>query len=202
MQQKIFNIIMISLLFLIIIIMLYDKIKKKQVEKFEINEEGAKKIGIYNAIQVLKNIEENGKIKIKELEVDKINIMPYGTIIMWNGEKEKIPTGWSLCDGNNGTPDLRNRFIVGAGSAYNKGATGGADTVTLSINQIPSHRHRTETKEWGRSWQGENGAPNTAYFETYDNNINGKYTDYVGGGQAHENRPPYYALYYIMRTQQ
>merc|ERR1711997_338506 len=53
-------------------------------------------------------------------------LVPSGGIIMWSGSASAIPTGWSLCDGTNGTPDLRNRFVVGGGSSYGYGSTGGA----------------------------------------------------------------------------
>lgn len=51
---------------------------------------------------------------------------PVGTIMPWSGAIVDIPSGWFLCDGNNGTPDLRNRFLVGAGGTYAPGATGGS----------------------------------------------------------------------------
>ena len=68
-------------------------------------------------------------------------VVPSGGIIMWSGSVASIPSGWFLCDGTNSTPDLRDRFVVGAGSSYAVGATGGADSVTLSTSQIPSHSH-------------------------------------------------------------
>lgn len=59
--------------------------------------------------------------------------VPSGGIIMWSGASTAIPTGWLLCDGTGGTPNLRDRFVVGAGSAYAVGATGGsADAVLVS----------------------------------------------------------------------
>jgi hypothetical protein len=77
--------------------------------------------------------------------------VPAGGIIMWSGSLSAIPTGWALCDGSNGTPDLRERFIVGAGlsdnlsvvgtGAYANGATGGLNSVTLTIAQMPAHTH-------------------------------------------------------------
>mgnify|MGYP003302997876 CR=1 FL=1 len=67
--------------------------------------------------------------------------IPSGFIGIWSGLQSNIPSGWYLCDGNNGTPDLRNRFIVGAGNSYNVGVTGGFDSVSLSESQIPSHTH-------------------------------------------------------------
>lgn len=67
--------------------------------------------------------------------------VPAGVITMWSGSVATIPTGWALCNGSNGTPDLRDRFVVGAGNNYAVNATGGADSVTLTTNQIPSHTH-------------------------------------------------------------
>jgi len=69
------------------------------------------------------------------------SIFPPGGIIMWSGLISAIPTGWALCDGNNSTPDLRDRFIVGAGSTYSRNDTGGANSVTLTENEMPSHDH-------------------------------------------------------------
>lgn len=67
--------------------------------------------------------------------------IPAGVILMWSGAVGAIPAGWRLCDGGGGTPDLRNRFVVGAGSSYAVGASGGLDTVTLSWNEMPVHTH-------------------------------------------------------------
>jgi len=64
-----------------------------------------------------------------------------GIITMWSGSIGAIPSGWFLCDGTNGTPDLRDRFIVGAGSTYAVNATGGAATVTLTQAETPAHTH-------------------------------------------------------------
>jgi hypothetical protein len=76
--------------------------------------------------------------------------LPAGVIVMWSGVAATIPSGWSLCDGSNGTPDLRDRFIVGAGSTYSPGNTGGTTShshtitvasTTLTVAQIPAHNH-------------------------------------------------------------
>ena len=67
--------------------------------------------------------------------------IPSGIIAMWSGSSDNIPSGWHLCDGNEGTPDLRDKFIVGAGSEYLAGNTGGSKTKSLSASNLPSHKH-------------------------------------------------------------
>jgi microcystin-dependent protein len=68
-------------------------------------------------------------------------LIPSGVITLWSGAVSAIPSGWVLCNGSNSTPDLRDRFVVGAGSTYAVGATGGANTVTLDTTMIPAHTH-------------------------------------------------------------
>ena len=120
-----------------------------------------------------------------------------GMIILWSGAANAIPTGFVLCDGNNNTPDLRNRFVVGAGSGsnYSVNDTGGADSVTLTVNQIPAHTHTyvdqyVVINNGYRPWPANNN-------DCAARDVNSGST---GGGQSHENRPPYYALCYIMKT--
>ena len=67
--------------------------------------------------------------------------VPSGVIALWSGSTSSIPSGWVICDGTNNTPDLRDRFVVGAGSSYSVDATGGSSSVTLSTAQMPSHTH-------------------------------------------------------------
>jgi microcystin-dependent protein len=69
------------------------------------------------------------------------NILPSGVILMWSGSVASIPFGWALCNGSNGTPDLRNRFIVGAGNTYAVGATGGTANANISVVSAGSHSH-------------------------------------------------------------
>jgi microcystin-dependent protein len=68
-------------------------------------------------------------------------LVPSGGIIIWSGSAAAIPTGWFLCDGTNSTPNLRDRFVVGAGTTYAVGATGGAATVALAEANLPAHTH-------------------------------------------------------------
>ena len=130
--------------------------------------------------------------------------IPIGGIVAWSGSVADIPAGWALCDGqmaeNRRTPDLRNRFVVGAGGEYAVGATGGEKAHTLTLGEMPSHRHAYKFKgaDLDLSWKDHNYFYNMS--DHYSGNGNTKYTDYAGGGEAHENRPPYYALCYIMRV--
>ena len=75
--------------------------------------------------------------------------LPAGFIGMWSGSVASIPAGWYLCDGTHATPDLRDRFIVGAGSVYTPGDFGGADQVTLTTNELPAHTHTGTTNSTG-----------------------------------------------------
>ena len=124
--------------------------------------------------------------------------VPTGCILIWSGAANAIPTGYALCDGNNSTPDLRDRFVVGAGNSYSVGATGGANTVTLSVNEIPSHTHVIDT----HGSQGSGGFSAIGHGRSTGNQSSSDASGVAntGGGAAHENRPPYYALCYIMKT--
>lgn len=70
--------------------------------------------------------------------------LPYGTIVLWSNSYDTIPDGWQLCDGTNGTPDLRDRFVVGAEGNYPPHVTGGATHHTLQANHMPLHDHRRD----------------------------------------------------------
>lgn len=123
-----------------------------------------------------------------------------GMIVMWYGNANAVPNGWALCNGSNGTPDLRNRFIIGAGSSYGLGATGGEVNHTLTESEIPAHKHIVP---WGEAhdtdaWWGTYGS-NLYGAGSSDNDNMWRYTSPIGGGQAHNNMPPYYGLYFIMK---
>lgn len=136
--------------------------------------------------------------------VDGKGVIPVGGIVFWSGVVDSIPNGWALCNGQtvNGvrTPNLSDRFIVGVGSGYSLGATGGEASHRLTVAEMPSHNHayKFTGADVDQSWDSDN------YFycqhNQYPNNANTKYTEYIGGNAAHENRPPYYALCYIMRV--
>ncbi len=127
------------------------------------------------------------------------NGVPKGGIIMWSGAVNQIPAGWALCDGTNGTPDLRDRFVVGAGNSYAVAATGGEATHTLTVNEMPSHNHGGTTGDYpmvrlGQKASSGNDEPVASQSNNHNHSI-----PLQGGGAAHENRPPYYALAFIMK---
>lgn len=103
---------------------------------------------------------------------------PAGGIIMWSGPTGSIPSGWLLCDGNNGTPNLRDRFIVGAGTSYTVGATGGSATTTLEAANIPAHSH---------SFSGTTGAAGSHSHSINDPGHAHQYTRLTGGGGVNFN---------------
>lgn len=136
---------------------------------------------------------------------------------------------WKKCDGltYNGikTPDLRNKFLVSIGDTYSMGNEGGENAVALSISQIPYHSHSMNsagnhghTMLAGRhrgGWDSDGtnhtigtdnrtGSGRNRKSKDLAREIDWKHTHTIyntGGGAAHENRPPYYALVYIMRVQ-
>ena len=121
--------------------------------------------------------------------------IPSGIIVMWSGSTGSIPSGWALCNGSNGTPNLRDRFIVGAGGSYGVGSTGGENQHILTIDEMPSHNHTVAGGTASALLQNGTGYLEGSYSNTYTIQI----LDPTGNDQPHENRPPYYALAYIMK---
>lgn len=88
-----------------------------------------------------------GTISASRLPV--INSVPTGAIFLWSGAANALPTGYVLCNGSNSTPNLQNRFVVGAGDSYAVDATGGANTITIATADLPSHTHSTGNHSHG-----------------------------------------------------
>ncbi len=112
-----------------------------------------------------------------------ITCVKRGMIITWSGSVASIPTGWALCNGSNGTPDLRNKFLRGAGSTYDPGDTGGST----------SHNHPGEDDH-------NHGIPTGVHVDGGNNKD--RYTSTalsVGNTGTKSTVPPYYALAYIMK---
>lgn len=171
--------------------------------------------------------------------------IPKGTILPWYGKSSDIPDGFAICDGTKGTPDLRNRFLVGAGSNYALGDTGGKDQVKLTGTQIGNHYHYWSSMySDGKSGNyRHSGLKLISFLNGYNKGISvdapfpsgNKMVSFfthnaipssmgtnrisssdfaseklayitslaigTAAQEAHENRPPYYALYYIMKLE-
>lgn len=149
---------------------------------------------------------------------------PSGNIAWWSGSEASIPSGWLLCNGLNGTPDLRNRFVPGAGSHYAKGDTGGANTVTttgtitigghnLTADELPAHSHGSITDYYPYDAGYDiGGMGTTAGYLPAAITDTKRYTEYTGTGASHthsatfagttdqDTRPPFYALCAIMKS--
>lgn len=158
-------------------------------------------------------------------------LIPVGAIFPFVGGQ--APTGFALCNGqtldrvqfaelfrligtkygttntsNFKVPDLSGRFLVGVGTGYSLGDTGGSQTVALTAAQMPIHSHDVTGKadQAGRAGVGMyasnvSGGSSWQVLSTTENgSLSGLTTTSAGSGQAHENRPPYFALEYIIRT--
>ena len=144
--------------------------------------------------------------------------IPAGGIFLWSGSIGSIPAGYVLCNGSNGTPDLRDRFIVGAGSTYAVDATGGsANAIVVShthtgsgtTDSLGAHTHAVTTNSvtgpgnggGGRFIAGDGGGGNvtTTSAGTHSHTVTIT-TDSAGNSGTNANLPPYYALCYIMKT--
>lgn len=112
-------------------------------------------------------------------------MLPAGIILLWSGSIGSIPAGYVLCDGNNGTPDLQDNFVVGAGSTYNPGITGGST----------SHLHPFTADPHSHSIAAGAGISSGANFASQTSSVN-----VTGSTNAGPNLPPFYSLAYIMKT--
>ncbi len=197
------------------------------------NSDNSDKVDNYHAGNSAEQVAVSNGILCTSLNADKLDgydssafapasILPSGVIVMWSGSIGSIPSGWALCNGSNGTPNLRDRFIVGAGSSYGVGSTGGEATHTLSTAEMPAHTHsagslvansagahthsytKPSPTEQFEDWEKGNEATrygvgaNTGSSGAHTHTISGV-SGSAGSGGAHENRPPYYALAYIMK---
>jgi hypothetical protein len=145
------------------------------------------------------------------------NTVPSGLIAIWSGSTGSIPSGWLLCNGSNGTPDLRNSFILGAGNTYAVGATGGStDAIVVSHTHTatststvtdPGHFHSigVESAAAGASsgkydLNNPTGTVNTNSAVTGITVATATTNATAGVSGSGANMPPYYALAYIMKS--
>lgn len=146
-----------------------------------------------------------------------------GMIMLWSGSTSSVPSGWKLCNGSSGTPDLRNRFVVGAGSSYGVGAKGGSKdaivvshhhgastSVSGSTSSAGNHRHAIKRSNSDSGFGGSVGTDavgsnyvQSEYAGEHKHSISVTASTTIGntgssGNSA--NLPPYYALAYIMKV--
>ena len=125
--------------------------------------------------------------------------IPLGGIIMWSGAS--VPAGWALCDGLNGTPNLKDRFIVGSGGIYPTGNTGGMSSNTIAVANLPTFKTSKNVSTVGYSVSYNGGAEAMgAPLNGRNNQTQSFESTFTGQNLPMENRPPYYALAFIMRV--
>ncbi len=219
-----YNLILIGILFIFVFHQYWNKNLEPMADVTSLTEDKVKEL-IYKTylidVTAIKNLSDiatelqkdkgltiPGDLTIK----GKLNLLPRGTIVAYN--QNTAPEGWTLCDGSNGSPDLRNRFILGWGNR-GIGTTGGAETVALTEAQMPHHNHGANVSDpghqhhmiegmgivyAGNSWYARDGGFGGAHPRTNRTTTGISVgIGHTGGNQAHENMPPFYVLTYIMK---
>lgn len=130
--------------------------------------------------------------------------VPSGCILLWSGSTGSIPATWYLCDGTNGTPDLRDRFIVGAGNNYAVNAVGGsADAIVVSHTHTitdPGHTHPITALSTGGGINTYQSGSLGGVLSATNSAVTGITVNTAGVSGTNANLPPYYALAYIMKA--
>ena len=148
-------------------------------------------------LKLYSNLPQNPKadadIAVRNLNViGNFNLLPKGIIVAWNNLVP--PVGWIICDGSNGTPDLRGRFILAKSETTQANATiAGQENVTLRIDQMPEHNHGYDAPVGGGNVGDERPRSHVYTTSTWKN------SGPAGEGKAFNNMPPYYVLVYIMK---
>jgi len=229
--EKVFNNFnsIVLLVIIVFIFHLYYKQSCIKVEKMANTTDEIKNAvkQIYNSdIEAIRNLSEvatklqaggltiPGNLNVKGT----FNYLPRGCVIMWSGSVGQIPNGWAMCDGGNGTPDLRGRFVLGHGQGggltnriINQRA--GEENVTLSVAQMPSHYHYIHAggAHQHLSYLDRNNSCNCGGGRcscgdvlrqdagTSWGGVHGHDMANTGGSQSHNNMPPFWVLAYIMK---
>jgi microcystin-dependent protein len=115
-----------------------------------------------------------------------------GMVIMFNGAI--APAGWQYCDGTNGTPDLRDRFVICSTATYPLGSTGGSANATLGLTNLPDHIHGAAALS---ATSGSSSGGGFSFGQA--GNTSGITSPGWTAPQPFSIVPPYYALAYIMK---
>ncbi|MBQ7389214.1 MAG: hypothetical protein IJW01_07585 [Paludibacteraceae bacterium] len=164
---------------------------------------------VYSGVQTKSTRLSSEFEQMTTIEAMTPHLMPKGAIVMWSGAIDAIPAGWALCDGENGTPNLCGRFIVGVGKSsdgdtdYKLNKTGGDETIKLTAGEcaMPSHTHkysyvyRTDTKD-GNTFLSMTRESSGEYLRIKTTTT----TEASTTAKPHKNIPPYYVLAYIMKV--
>lgn len=127
------------------------------------------------------------------------SIVPYGTIVLWYGAAASVPGGWRICDGTGGTPDLRDRFVIGAGSTYAVGATGGATTINIAHSHTADGTLATGAPSATTTVDNDLAVSTVAVAsDTHTHDVTGSTNTQLSATQSVLN--PYHALLYLMKV--
>jgi len=134
--------------------------------------------------------------------------VPIGVIVIWSGSVASIPASWLLCNGAYGTPDLRDRFVIGAGNTYLPAAAGGSADSALPLHHHdladPGHLHTQTGYTPGTDTAGGNGSNQRPVRDAYTLNTGSAFTNITmadaGVSPTGTNLPPFYALCYIIKV--
>lgn len=200
------TIILIIILIALIIFVFNNKSKESFDESISAN----------NSQNIVGTYDSNS-MSIANLNVTgKFNLIPKGMIIAWYGSN--VPDGWTLCDGNNGTPDLRGKFIVGSDDIIKSGTTGGNSNIALTVNELPTHSHgywdifaaEVVTGDYSSRWPDtvndiiqipDNRGSSRGLIQSSECKgwAKRRTSESTGNGKSWSIMPPYYALMYIMK---
>lgn len=174
------------------------------------------------------NVSNGGDFNVQggKIQENGYDLVPRGTIVMWYGSSSSVPTGWAICNGSNGTPNMMNMFPRGASStSYSSSSDGGKDDQTLTVSQLPAHSHsvtgsvtvNSTGSEHYHGMRADGGSTHSGgsriraeddYSKTLYTNTDGAHTHGTshnlgtadtGGGSTFDNRPAYRNVVFIMK---